>query len=105
MEGIAGPLSQEGITPDDPGVLVEKFYFTPGDLGFESPSPSSLGKLGVLVCWISGILRPARLMALKVSDILPLTHGDWAGLMRMIWMEKERQKEAWDSNPARTRCC
>ena len=48
--------------PDDPG-FYEKFYFTPGDLGFE-PIQTSVGKLGVLVCWDQWYPEAARLMAM-----------------------------------------
>jgi len=54
--------------PDDPA-YYEKFYFTPGDLGFE-PIPTSVGKLGVLVCWDQWYPEAARLMALAGADIL-----------------------------------
>lgn len=78
--------------PDDPG-YYEKFYFTPGDLGFV-PIPTSVGKLGVLVCWDQWYPEAARLMALAGADILlyPTAIG---------WNpddpedERERQLEAW----------
>ncbi len=54
--------------PDDPA-YYEKFYFTPGDLGFE-PVPTSVGRLGVLVCWDQWYPEAARLMALAGADIL-----------------------------------
>ncbi len=54
--------------PDDPG-YYEKFYFTPGDLGFE-PVITSVGKLGVLVCWDQWFPEAARLMALAGADLL-----------------------------------
>lgn len=54
--------------PDDPA-YYEKFYFTPGDLGFE-PIPTSLGRLGVLVCWDQWYPEAARLMALRGAEIL-----------------------------------
>lgn len=54
--------------PDDPA-YYEKFYFTPGDIGFE-PIQTSLGKLGVLVCWDQWYPEAARLMALKGAEIL-----------------------------------
>ena len=54
--------------PDDPA-YYEKFYFTPGDLGFE-PIPTSVGKLGVLVCWDQWYPEAARLMALAGADLL-----------------------------------
>ncbi|MEA3497895.1 MAG: carbon-nitrogen hydrolase [Campylobacterota bacterium] len=78
--------------PDDPG-FYEKFYFTPGDLGFE-PIETSIGKLGVLICWDQWFPEAARLMALKGADILiyPTAIG---------WFdddtedEKQRQLDAW----------
>jgi len=54
--------------PDDPG-YYEKFYFTPGDLGFE-PIDTSVGKLGVLVCWDQWYPEAARIMALKGAEVL-----------------------------------
>ena len=54
--------------PDDPA-YYEKFYFTPGDIGFE-PIQTSLGKLGVLVCWDQWYPEAARLMALKGAELL-----------------------------------
>ena len=88
---IAGKYRKMHI-PDDPG-FYEKFYFTPGDLGFE-PIATSVGKLGVLVCWDQWYPEAARLMALKGADMLiyPTAIGwfDGDGLD-----EKERQKEAW----------
>ena len=54
--------------PDDPA-YYEKFYFTPGDLGFE-PIETSLGKLGVQVCWDQWYPEGARLMALKGAELL-----------------------------------
>ncbi len=78
--------------PDDPG-FYEKFYFTPGDLGFE-PIQTSVGKIGVLVCWDQWYPEAARLMALAGAEILvyPTAIG---------WdpddssEEKQRQREAW----------
>src|SRR3546814_12531183 len=54
--------------PDDPGFL-EKFYFTPGDLGF-NPIATQVGPLGVLVCWDPWYPEAARLMALAGADVL-----------------------------------
>jgi N-carbamoylputrescine amidase len=78
--------------PDDPG-FYEKFYFTPGDLGFE-PIDTSLGKLGVLVCWDQWYPEAARLMTLRGADMLiyPTAIGWFDGDSED---EKERQKEAW----------
>ena len=64
---IAGKYRKMHI-PDDPA-YYEKFYFTPGDLGFE-PIQTSLGKLGVLVCWDQWYPEAARLMALRGAEIL-----------------------------------
>ena len=78
--------------PDDPN-FYEKFYFTPGDLGFE-PISTSLGKLGVLVCWDQWYPEAARIMALKGAEILiyPTAIGWFRGDSQD---EKVRQKEAW----------
>jgi len=88
---IAGTYRKMHI-PDDPG-FYEKFYFTPGDLGF-NPIKTSVGTLGVLVCWDQWYPEAARLMALAGADLLiyPTAIG-WdpadAGA------EKERQRDAW----------
>ena len=78
--------------PDDPA-YYEKFYFTPGDLGFE-PIQTSVGKLGVLVCWDQWYPEAARLMALKGAEILiyPTAIG-WES--SDTHEEKERQRQAW----------
>ncbi len=78
--------------PDDPA-YYEKFYFTPGDLGFE-PIQTSLGKLGVLVCWDQWYPEAARLMALRGAEILiyPTAIG-WESTD--IADEKRRQCDAW----------
>jgi len=78
--------------PDDPG-YYEKFYFTPGDLGF-TPIPTSVGKLGVLVCWDQWYPEGARLMALAGADLLlyPTAIG-WNPADGKS--EQERQREAW----------
>lgn len=78
--------------PDDPGFL-EKFYFTPGDLGFE-PVRTSVGTLGVLVCWDQWYPEAARLMALAGADLLlyPTAIG-WDPSDEDA--EKARQREAW----------
>lgn len=64
---IAGKYRKMHI-PDDPG-FYEKFYFTPGDLGFE-PINTSVGRLGVLICWDQWYPEAARLMAMKGADVL-----------------------------------
>ena len=88
---IAGRYRKMHI-PDDPG-FYEKFYFTPGDLGFE-PINTSLGKLGVLVCWDQWYPEAARLMALAGAEVLiyPTAIG-WD--MRDSDAERQRQKDAW----------
>ncbi|MBJ6723519.1 carbon-nitrogen hydrolase [Geomonas sp. Red875] len=88
---IAGKYRKMHI-PDDPG-FYEKFYFTPGDLGFE-PIRTSVGTLGVLVCWDQWYPEAARLMALAGADLLiyPTAIG-WDP--RDEDAEKERQREAW----------
>lgn len=88
---IAGKYRKMHI-PDDPA-YYEKFYFTPGDLGFE-PIETSVGRLGVLVCWDQWFPEAARLMALKDAEILiyPTAIG-WESTDPDE--EKERQREAW----------
>ena len=78
--------------PDDPG-FYEKFYFTPGDLGFE-PIQTSLGKIGVLVCWDQWYPEAARLMALAGAELLvyPTAIG-WDP--HDTDDEKQRQRDAW----------
>ncbi len=88
---VAGKYRKMHI-PDDPG-FYEKFYFTPGDIGFE-PIKTSLGRLGVLVCWDQWYPEAARLMAMRGAEMLiyPTAIG---------WNpddsddEKKRQREAW----------
>ncbi|MDX1443847.1 MAG: carbon-nitrogen hydrolase [Gammaproteobacteria bacterium] len=88
---IAGKYRKMHI-PDDPG-YYEKFFFTPGDLGFE-PIQTSVGKLGVLVCWDQWYPEAARLMALAGAELLlyPTAIG---------WVEEDdkddqqRQRQAW----------
>jgi N-carbamoylputrescine amidase len=90
---IAGTYRKMHI-PDDPG-FYEKFYFTPGDTGFE-PIQTSVGKLGVLVCWDQWYPEAARLMAMAGADILfyPTAIGwdknDSAD-------EQKRQQDAWQT--------
>lgn len=78
--------------PDDPG-YYEKFYFTPGDLGFE-PVDTSVGRLGVLVCWDQWFPEAARLMALAGAELLlyPTAIG-WAQEDDAV--EQTRQRDAW----------
>ncbi len=88
---IAGKYRKMHI-PDDPA-YYEKFYFTPGDIGFE-PIKTSIGKIGVLVCWDQWYPEAARLMALKGAEILiyPTAIG-WESSDTVD--EKERQRQAW----------
>jgi N-carbamoylputrescine amidase len=78
--------------PDDPGYF-EKFYFTPGDLGFQ-PVDTAVGRLGVLVCWDQWYPEAARLMALRGAEVLlyPTAIG-WDP--QDAPDERERQREAW----------
>ena len=88
---IAGKYRKMHI-PDDPG-FYEKFYFTPGDTGFE-PIQTSIGKIGVMICWDQWYPEGARLMALKGAELLiyPTAIG---------WFdddseeEKQKQLDAW----------
>ena len=88
---IAGKYRKMHI-PDDPA-YYEKFYFTPGDLGFE-PIDTSVGRLGVLVCWDQWYPEAARLMAMAGADMLiyPTAIG-WESSDPDA--EKQRQKDAW----------
>jgi len=88
---IAGKYRKMHI-PDDPG-YYEKFYFTPGDLGF-TPIETSIAKLGVLVCWDQWYPEAARLMALAGAEILlyPTAIG-WNPADDRA--EQLRQQEAW----------
>jgi N-carbamoylputrescine amidase len=88
---IAGTYRKMHI-PDDPG-FYEKFYFTPGDMGFH-PIDTSVGKLGVLICWDQWFPEAARLMALAGADMLiyPTAIGFDP---RDDEAEKERQRQAW----------
>lgn len=88
---IAGKYRKMHI-PDDPA-YYEKFYFTPGDIGFE-PIKTSVGRLGVLVCWDQWYPEAARLMALKGAEILiyPTAIG-WESSDTDA--EKCRQRDAW----------
>lgn len=88
---IAGKYRKMHI-PDDPG-FYEKFYFTPGDLGF-NPIDTSVGRLGVLVCWDQWYPEGARLMALAGAELLlyPTAIG-WDPSDEQA--EKTRQRDAW----------
>jgi len=88
---VAGKYRKMHI-PDDPG-FYEKFYFTPGDLGFE-PIQTSVGKLGVLICWDQWYPEAARIMTLKGAELLiyPTAIGWFDEDSKE---EKERQLDAW----------
>jgi N-carbamoylputrescine amidase len=88
---IAGKYRKMHI-PDDPA-YYEKFYFAPGDLGFH-PIDTSVGRLGVLVCWDQWYPEAARLMALQGAEILiyPTAIGYAANDDEA---EQQRQREAW----------
>ena len=88
---IAGKYRKMHI-PDDPA-YYEKFYFTPGDLGFE-PINTSVGRLGVLVCWDQWYPEAARLMAMRGAEMLiyPTAIG-WESSDTQE--EKDRQLGAW----------
>ena len=88
---IAGKYRKMHI-PDDPA-YYEKFYFTPGDLGFQ-PVSTSVGKLGILVCWDQWYPEAARLIALAGASLLiyPTAIG-WES--SDPHEEKKRQQEAW----------
>ena len=90
---IAGKYRKMHI-PDDPG-YYEKFYFTPGDLGFQ-PIDTSVGRLGVLVCWDQWYPEAARLMALAGAQLLiyPTAIGYDPNDTRE---EQERQRMAWQT--------
>lgn len=91
-DGSTAGVYRKMHIPDDPG-FYEKFYFTPGDLGF-TPVQTSVGTLGVLVCWDQWYPEAARLMALSGADLLiyPTAIG-WDPADSDD--EKERQREAW----------
>jgi N-carbamoylputrescine amidase len=88
---IAGKYRKMHI-PDDPG-FYEKYYFTPGDLGF-TPIQTSIGKLGILICWDQWFPEAARLMALAGAEVLiyPTAIG-WDASDSIE--EQQRQLDAW----------
>jgi N-carbamoylputrescine amidase len=91
-DGALAGIYRKMHIPDDPG-YYEKFYFTPGDLGF-TPIDTSVGRLGVLVCWDQWYPEAARLMALAGAEILlyPTAIG-WDP--RDVEAERTRQRDAW----------
>lgn len=91
-DGSLAGIYRKMHIPDDPG-YYEKFFFTPGDIGFE-PIDTSVGRLGVLVCWDQWYPEAARLMALAGAELLlyPTAIG-WD--VRDTVEEQARQREAW----------
>ncbi|MCA9316183.1 MAG: carbon-nitrogen hydrolase [Planctomycetes bacterium] len=89
---IAGTYRKMHI-PDDPR-FYEKFYFTPGDQGF-TPIDTSVGRLGVLICWDQWFPEAARLMAMAGAELLiyPTAIGTWAGEMEL----RTIQHQAWQT--------
>jgi N-carbamoylputrescine amidase len=92
-KGMVGTYRKMHI-PDDPG-FYEKFYFTPGDSGFE-PIQTSVGKLGVLICWDQWYPEAARLMAMRGAELLcyPAAIG-WDNTDNPD--EQQRQLAAWQT--------
>lgn len=92
QDGSIAGIYRKMHIPDDPG-FYEKFYFTPGDLGF-TPIRTSVGTLGVLVCWDQWYPEAARLMALAGADLLiyPTAIG-WDPTDTPE--EQQRQQDAW----------
>ena len=91
-DGSIAGMHRKMHIPDDPA-YYEKFYFTPGDLGFH-PIKTSVGKLGVQVCWDQWYPEGARLMALQGADLLiyPTAIGYESSDTKE---EQKRQREAW----------
>lgn len=91
-DGTVAGMYRKMHIPDDPG-YYEKFYFTPGDIGFK-PINTSVGRLGVQVCWDQWFPEGARLMALQGADMLiyPTAIGYEPDDLKE---EQERQREAW----------
>ncbi len=92
IDGSIAGIYRKMHIPDDPG-FYEKYYFTPGDMGFK-PIQTSIGKLGILVCWDQWFPEAARLMALAGAEILiyPTAIG-WDPLDDLA--EQQRQLQAW----------
>lgn len=93
-DGTIAGIYRKMHIPDDPG-YYEKFYFTPGDMGFQ-PIDTSVGRLGVLVCWDQWYPEAARLMALAGAEILiyPTAIGYDSN---DTFDEQERQRMAWQT--------
>ncbi len=93
-DGTIAGIYRKMHIPDDPA-YYEKFYFTPGDLGFE-PIDTSVGRLGVLVCWDQWFPEAARLMALKGAEILIYPTAIGYDLNDTL-EEQNRQRDAWET--------
>lgn len=94
QDGSIAGIYRKMHIPDDPG-YYEKYYFTPGDLGF-TPIKTSLGCIGVLICWDQWYPEGARLLALAGADIIVIpTAIGWAPQDPIE--EKQRQHDAWET--------
>lgn len=93
-DGSLAGIYRKMHIPDDPG-YYEKYYFTPGDLGFH-PIQTSIGRLGVLICWDQWFPEAARCMTLNGADLLiyPTAIG-WDS--RDDEAEKQRQVDSWET--------
>jgi N-carbamoylputrescine amidase len=91
-DGSIAGLYRKSHIPDDPG-FYEKYYFIPGDTGLQ-PIQTSIGKLGVLICWDQWFPEAARLMSLRGADVLiyPTAIGWDADEPEIIY---DRQKDSW----------
>ena len=92
-DGSLAGIYRKNHIPDDPA-YYEKFYFTPGDLGFR-PISTSIGKLGVLVCWDQWYPEAARLMTLAGADLLIYPAIGWESTDTPE--EQQRQLDAWQT--------
>lgn len=93
-DGTIAGIYRKGHIPDDPQ-FYEKFYFTPGDTGFE-PVTTSVGRIGVLICWDQWYPEAARLMSLAGADLLvyPTAIG-WKEIDMGDKEDNDRQRDAW----------
>jgi len=93
-DGTIAGIYRKGHIPDDPQ-FYEKFYFTPGDTGFE-PITTSVGRIGVLICWDQWYPEAARLMSMAGADLLvyPTAIG-WKEIDIDDAEENNRQRDAW----------
>lgn len=93
-DGTIAGIYRKMHIPDDPG-FYEKFYFTPGDTGFK-PIQTSVGRLGVLVCWDQWFPESARLMALHGAEMLLYPTAIGWDIHEKDPTENSRQSEAWE---------